>query len=163
LDLRNNKSRYQFFIKKNLRELFILLFPNIEELESEMKNKPLTDNLSKIVKNFYNDLSLKLLFLVVYGAKIMDMFVFPCYYSSGSGPYFKISTQKAKMYPLFFSSRWEIKIIKNTFKFLFSDLLKFLKMLGIESTTHIVFKDFKDFFDLIYILRKHLFGEQKVE
>jgi hypothetical protein len=148
-------------VKKNLRELYLLLFPNPREIEVQVQNQPLEENMSPIILNFYNFLAIKLVLFVVFSAKILDMFVFPCYYYSGSGLYFKISTHKTKMYPLFFNTRWDLERIKKSLKFLFSDLLKIMKMMGIESDTHIVFQKFQDFFDILLIIKRYLFGAEQ--
>lgn len=113
----------------------------------------------EVVRDFYNFLTIKLVFFVVFAAKVMDMFVFPCYQYSGSGVYFKISTHKTKMYPLYFDSRWGFDTIKKSLKFLFSDLLKLMKMMGVDYDTHVVFEKYQDFFDILWIVQNHLFGE----
>ena len=159
LSLRTNKSRYNFYIKKNLRELFLLLFPNLDELEVQIKNQPFEEGLPEIVTNFYNILCLKFLFFIVFGAKILDMFLFPCYYYGANGPYLKTSTQQMKMRPLFFSTRWDVSTVKQSFRFLFSDFLKLIKMLGLELSSYNYYNGFQDFFDVINLLQKHLFGK----
>ena len=100
INFKGNISRYNFYVKKHLRELFLLFFSNLSEMEIQAQNHPLEETFPEMIQNFYNGLSMKLLFFVVFAAKILDMFVFPCYYFRGNGLYFKISTQKAKMLSL---------------------------------------------------------------
>ena len=137
-------------------ELFLVIFSNLDSEENFSKNNPLEEGSPEHIKNFYNQISMKILFLVVFSAKILDMFVFPCYYFHGNGLFFKISTQKMKMYPLYITSRWDLNTIYKSFRFLFSDFLKVMKMLGITFNDPEVFEGFNHFFALLQIFKRFI-------
>ena len=148
-----NKSLYLFYIKKNLKDLFEIMFPNLEESEYYTQHHPLTETSEESIQDFYRNLSLRLLFLVVFSAKVLDLFLFPCYYFIGDLIYLKISTQQNKIYPLCVGKRWELDAVVRSSKFLYADFLKILKMLGLECPTHFAFKTYSDFFGLLKIFR----------
>lgn len=148
-----NKSLYQFYVKKNLQELYQILFPSVNESEYYACQHPLNENSPPEVQDFYRTLSLRLLFFVVFSAKVLDLFLFPCYHFIGDLIYLKISTQQNKIYPLCVGKRWELGNVIRSSKFLYADFLKILKMLGLQCPLHYAFTSYTDFFELLKIFR----------
>lgn len=153
------KLMSKFLKKKNLKELFKVLFPGFADDEYFVLNNVLSDNLESSDVKSYNLISLKIMFFVVFGSIILDMFVFPSYYFHSNGIFFKISTQKMKMYPLFLSNKWDVNTLNRSYKFLYTDLLKLLKCYGINPNKSKTFEKFSDFIDLLKILYHNLFPQ----